>query len=71
MYDIGCGNGKYFNNHRHFMFGCDVSPRLLEYASRRNPNVDLMASDVLNLPIRSSSCDAFLCIAVLHHLSSN
>lgn len=29
-----------------------------------------MAADAIKLPIRSSSCDAAISIAVLHHLSS-
>ena len=29
-----------------------------------------MASDALKLPIRSNSCDAVICIALLHHLST-
>jgi alkylated DNA repair protein alkB family protein 8 len=52
VYDIGCGNGKYFNNDRHFMLGCDTSINLLEHALQRN-RVSLVAADVLNLPIRA------------------
>ena len=52
LYDVGCGNGKYFNNAKHFMLGCDISINLLEHALRRN-SVSLVASDVLNLPIRT------------------
>ena len=51
VYDIGCGNGKYFNR-MHFMLGCDVSLNLLEHALQRN-SASLVAADVLNLPIRT------------------
>lgn len=70
VYDVGCGNTKYSNRSDRYVLGTDVSPRLLEFAQRKNPNAQLVASDILNLPIRSGSCDGFLCTAVLHHLSS-
>jgi SAM-dependent methyltransferase len=31
---------------------------------------DVAVADCLNLPYRRGSCDAVLCIAVLHHISS-
>eukprot|EP00983_Pelagomonas_calceolata_P092787 1157707-Pelagomonas_calceolata.AAC.15 len=31
---------------------------------------DVLQADALQLPYRSASCDAALCIAVLHHISS-
>ena len=34
------------------------------------PAADVLVSDALHLPYRSSSCDAVLCIAVLHHIST-
>lgn len=32
---------------------------------------DLFACDALKIPMRSESCDAAICIAVLHHVSNN
>jgi ubiquinone/menaquinone biosynthesis C-methylase UbiE len=52
------------------MHGCDISQKLLEYAMKRNEKASLLVCDALNLPIRSQSFDAFLCVAVLHHLSN-
>lgn len=34
------------------------------------PNADVMVADAMALPYRHGSCDALLCIAVLHHISS-
>jgi hypothetical protein len=34
------------------------------------PGADILVADALSLPYRPASCDAALCIAVLHHLSS-
>jgi SAM-dependent methyltransferase len=53
IYDIGCGNGKYFHDSNKFMLGTDVSPNLLDYALKRNEGAMLMASDILKLPIRT------------------
>lgn len=69
VYDVGCGNAKYSNRSDRYVLGTDVSPRLLEFAQKKSKNAQLVASDILNLPIRSGSCDGFLCTAVLHHLS--
>jgi len=33
-------------------------------------HADVLLADALRLPFRTSSCDAVLCIAVLHHISS-
>ena len=51
--------------------GCDFSIGLLEIcAIERNPPVEVFACDACTLPLRSVSFDAALCIAVLHHISS-
>ena len=34
------------------------------------PKADVLMADALCLPMRPGSCDAVLCIAVLHHISS-
>lgn len=70
VFDVGCGNGKYLSINQNFLLGSDTSLKLLEQAQRNKPNASLVASDAVNIPIRSDSCDAFICIAVLHHLAS-
>jgi Methyltransferase domain len=35
---------------------------------RRMPT--MAVADCMNIPLRSNSCDAAICIAVMHHLSS-
>ena len=51
--------------------GCDFSIGLLEIcAIERNPPVEVFTCDACTLPLRSVSFDAALCIAVLHHISS-
>eukprot|EP00210_Caulerpa_lentillifera_P001893 g1821.t1 len=81
MVDIGCGNGKYFNARKDLIIlGLDRSNGLLKSAldrqypvglsASRKSVVDVMQADGLQLPIRTNTMDAGLCIAVLHHISS-
>ena len=78
--DAGCGNGKYFGVRRDiFVSGSDRSPGLAAVAARRLrpagasapvPLADVAVADAMRLPYRPGSCDAALCIAVLHHIST-
>lgn len=80
--DVGCGNGKYFGVRNDiFTTGSDRSTGLAAVAAKRtrerligSRNVhlkaDVLVSDGLHLPYRDRSCNAVICIAVLHHLSS-
>jgi alkylated DNA repair protein alkB homolog 8 len=79
--DIGCGNGKYFGVRQDVaLLACDRSPALVKAALERVlrpvlgqvslPATDVFVADGMTLPYRHSSCDAVLCIAVLHHISS-
>ncbi|XP_038055354.1 alkylated DNA repair protein alkB homolog 8-like [Patiria miniata] len=69
MLDVGCGNGKYLDgNPSVFSIGCDRSVKLVEICKERH--FQAFSCDGLNLPIRSSSMDACICIAVIHHFST-
>ena len=79
--DVGCGNGKYFGVRRDvFTAGSDKSSGLASVAGRRcsggggsglrNPVADVLVADGYHLPYRQGSCDAVLCIAVLHHMAT-
>jgi alkylated DNA repair protein alkB family protein 8 len=79
--DVGCGNGKYFAVRKDiFTAGSDRSEGLAKVAARRlfpaglpvseHPRADVIVADGLELPYRGSSCDAVLCIAVVHHMAS-
>ena len=84
--DIGCGNGKYFGVRDDIVvIGSDRSEGLARVAAKRllpvgvpgshfspggSLRADVFISDALYLPFRCNSCDAALCIAVLHHISS-
>lgn len=47
-----------------------LTPSACFYFAGVVPLADVAVADGFNLPYRSASCDAVLCIAVLHHMSS-
>ncbi|KAJ8675399.1 hypothetical protein QAD02_011185 [Eretmocerus hayati] len=70
LLDVGCGNGKYlFGQSDTFRIGCDRSFGLAEICQTRGFQVVL--ADCLQLPYKSNTFDAALCIAVIHHLSTH
>ncbi|GBM84609.1 Alkylated DNA repair protein alkB 8 [Araneus ventricosus] len=67
--DVGCGNGKNLNlTSGCFEMGCDASYNLVQLCSKRN--VEAVVADCLALPFRSESIDFVICIAVIHHMST-
>lgn len=66
---LGCGNGKYLGvNPQVIVIGSDICPELVSIARARGHEVAVF--DCLNLPYRSGVFDAAICIAVVHHLST-
>ena len=51
-----------------YKLGSDICPELVAIARSRGHNVAVC--DCLNLPYRSHQFDAAICIAVIHHLST-
>ncbi|XP_060065230.1 alkylated DNA repair protein alkB homolog 8-like [Ylistrum balloti] len=69
LVDIGCGNGKYLGiNKDIYEVGSDRSFNLAKIC--RSRDFPVFVSDVMSIPIRSGVCDVCICIAVLHHLST-
>ena len=78
--DVGTGNGKYLPplaGSCAYVLGCDTSVPLLEHAQARSAAkgtsnaTDVCAADCVGLlPVRDALADAVLCIAVLHHIST-
>ncbi|KAL4230733.1 Alkylated DNA repair protein alkB 8 [Mactra antiquata] len=67
--DIGCGNGKYLGiNKTLYEVGSDRSFNLAQIVQSRNYQV--YVGDVLAIPLRENMFDVCLCIAVIHHLST-
>ncbi|EEC51757.1 predicted protein, partial [Phaeodactylum tricornutum CCAP 1055/1] len=63
--DVGCGDGKYFP--AIWEAGSYVIGKLRKHLSRRPA---IMVADCMSVPFRDNSCDAAICIAVMHHLST-
>uniref|UniRef100_A0A4W4FIU1 tRNA (carboxymethyluridine(34)-5-O)-methyltransferase n=1 Tax=Electrophorus electricus TaxID=8005 RepID=A0A4W4FIU1_ELEEL len=67
--DIGCGNGKYLGiNPQVISVGCDRSVNLASICTERG--YQAFVCDALSVPLRSTSFDACLSIAVIHHFST-
>ena len=69
LVDLGCGNGKYLGNHGNMIqLGCDYSVGLLSIC--RKKNFQGIRCDCLKVPFRDEIANACICIAVIHHLST-
>lgn len=70
IYDIGCGNGRnMINNRKHINFiGIDNCIKFIDICRQKNLNV--VNSNITNIPLKNNTADAIICIAVLHHLSN-
>lgn len=67
--DVGCGSGRYLNvNTDICIVGCDYCSSLISICSEKKAPVFIC--DGLNVPVKSGHFDAFICIAVIHHLST-
>lgn len=71
IYDIGCGNGRNMinNNSKNLCFtGIDNCENFITLCKSKNLNV--INANMTNIPLKSNSADAILCIAVFHHLEN-
>jgi len=64
--DIGCGNGRNMMNKNYNFIGIDNCENLLKICKKNNLNV--LLSNMTNIPLNNNSCDAIICIAAFHHL---
>ena len=67
--DIGCGNGRHMVVRDDCQFkGCDFSSELVKLC--KDKNLDVIEGNILNIPFNENYFDHTICIAVLHHLST-
>lgn len=64
--DVGCGNGKYLDNHLTFTIGCDISVNLLLICRQRG--FEVVQCDMTRLPFRDDLFDSLISVAALHHV---
>ena len=71
--DVGCGNGKYLgiNASNLFTIGTDRSFGLINCAKEKSVAYQTFVADSLTLPVRSSTFDRIISIAVVHHFSTD
>ncbi len=72
LIDIGCGNGKYIDCRRDIEYvAYDNCAELLECARetyQSESHVFYLQGSITKIPFEDGSMDAFICIAVFHHL---
>ena len=69
VYDIGCGNGRNMLNKNLNFIGVDNCKNFIKICTNKNLNV--IDANITNIPLKSNSADAIICIAVLHQLSND
>jgi ubiquinone/menaquinone biosynthesis C-methylase UbiE len=67
--DIGCGNGRNMEFKNYNFIGIDNCDGFLNICREKKLNV--LNANMTNIPLRSNTFDAIICIASFHHLSSN
>jgi tRNA (uracil-5-)-methyltransferase TRM9 len=68
IYEAGCGNGKNMLLKKLLMKGSDTCEKFVEICKMKNLNVEL--GDVCDIKEEDESYSHAICIAVIHHLSS-
>ena len=66
--DIGCGNGRNMFRKDLEWSGMDFCDKFVELCIRNNKNV--IWGNILNIPFNENEFDNTICIAVIHHLST-
>ena len=69
--DIGCGNGtllsRFAENKSIKGFGTDLSPKMIENAKVRHPELQFAIADCENIPFDDGSMDIITVCAAYHH----
>lgn len=69
--DLGCGSGVFtdlLDQLGYEATGLDISPKLIELAQAKYPNVEFRLGDVEHLPFPDASLDGILLSGLVHHL---
>ena len=68
IYDLGCGNGRNMNHGNLNFIGIDNCDNFINICKEKKLNV--LNSNITKIPLNNNSADGIICIAVLHHLST-
>ena len=69
IYDLGCGNGRNMKYDNLKFIGIDNCKNFINICKSKGLNV--IDSNIIDVPLESNSADAIICIAVLHQLSND
>ncbi len=69
LLDLGCGSGRNMEYNDHNFYGIDNCVSFINIAKNKNLNVIL--SDMTQLPFNNTIFDGIISIASFHHLSTN
>lgn len=74
--DVGCGTGEFTRmlaDRFTEVVGVDMSPRMIEEASARNPDprIEYLLGDIEEMEFETEAFDAIVSIAALHHTDMN
>jgi len=68
--DLGCGSGAFtslLHEYGYDVVGLDISPKLLQLARAKYPNIEFLEGDVEALPFAAESFDGILLSGIVHH----
>ena len=65
--DLGCGSGRNMIHKDLNFIGVDYAKNFIDICKDKGLNV--INSNILNVPLSNNSADAIICIAVLHHIA--
>ena len=68
VYDLGCGNGRNMEHGGLKFIGVDNCENFIKIC--REKKLEVVAGNITNVPLKNELADAAICIAVIHHLSS-
>jgi tRNA (uracil-5-)-methyltransferase TRM9 len=71
LLDAGCGNGKYLSVRKDCeVHACDTCHSLINVAAKKHAHANIILANIKVLPYADNTFDNIICIAVLHHLST-
>lgn len=71
--DLGCGAGqdsKFLHEIGIDVIGLDISEEMIEQAKKRNPDIEFIVGDFLDIKFADDEFDAVWCSTVFHHIPS-
>lgn len=69
LLDLGCGSGRNMEYSNYNFYGIDNCINFINIA--KNKNLNVLLSDMVQLPFNNNTFDGIIMIASFHHLSTN